>query len=273
MGKVVSEERVLTEKHPKWLDTVVPDSFFDEDLFQILLFYVFYSPCSKFCTQGRTLQHYGWKEKPWNTNRYLKDRLDHNVFQNRKKYFRCSERISELVQDIRKAELEAEFYENRDVERVAFVKVESSEYMSLFHHIRCSLAHGRLAMFPSPHNDVVFIMENGAEKGTQFEVRARLVLRKSTLLQWINIITEGPKEEENNYYREVYQAILDNNTITQKELMRELCESKYAIQKAIEFLKKSKIIEYQKRGSRCWKVEPQKASSCFKNIKVSQKCF
>ena len=40
--------------------------------------------------------------------------------------------------------------------------------------------------------DIVFVLEDGVKKGDKFQVRSRMVLRKRTLLKWIEIIEKGP---------------------------------------------------------------------------------
>ena len=164
------DDVVLTKKRPDWLNSKEIDkTLFDNDIFQIFLFYVFYSPCSKFATQGRTLQYYNWNDKPWKTNRYLKDKLNGDQFTEKGKYFRSVERMTDLHEALRKAELDGKFYSKKNIERVAFFNCENSEYMSLFHHIRCALAHGRAALFEDKeNNDTILIMENGIEKGNDF---------------------------------------------------------------------------------------------------------
>ena len=251
--KKTQENIVFTQKHPTWLDTVISNNAFDNDLFQIILFYVFYSPCPKYSTQGRTLQYYGWNDKPWKTNRYLKDKLNGDLFGEKNKYFRATSQISELPESFHKADLEEHFYEQRKTERVAFLNCESNEYISLFHHIRCALAHGRIAMFEDGKNqDIIFVMENGCEKGKDFQVKARMVLRKSTLLHWAKIITDGPQEPERDYHREVFQALLVNNRLRRKDLISMFQESEYVINKALEYLKKSHLIVYQNHGKNSW---------------------
>lgn len=194
------EQMVLTSKQPQWLDRAIPDRLCDESLYKIILFFVLFSPCKNYCTQGRTLQFYNWKEKPWTTNKYLKDKLDSGVFADKKKYFRSASKIEDLVEEVREAELEEEFYLNREIERVAFFNSEKNAYMSLFYHIRCALAHGRIAMYEDDDTkDVWYVMENGIGKDSEFQVRARMVLRRSTLLRWIDIITAGPQEPEEIY--------------------------------------------------------------------------
>lgn len=265
--KLAPYELVCFPKRPKWLDTIDVDRNCDNDLYKIILFFVIFSPCPKYCTQGRNLQFYNWKEKPWSTNKYLKDKLDSGVFTDKKRYFQCADQIVKLVEAVQKADLEDDFYLHREIERVAFTNTESSAYMSLFHHIRCALAHGRIAMFKdSDSEDTVFIMENGIDNGAYFHVKARMVLRKSTLLKWIDIITSGPKEPENTYYKEVYEALLNNKKLRIKDLTAMFEESEYAINKAISFLKQWNIISYQKHGKNSWwEVNVSNAELCFKN--------
>lgn len=266
--KEIQENLVLTEKYPDWLKGWISDEQFDKDLFQIFLFYVIFSPCPKYCTKGHTLQYYGWKEKPWSTNRYLKDKLDKNVFFERKKYFRSVGKIAELQSAFNKAELLDNFYENREVESVAFLNCESSEYISLFHHIRCSLAHGRFAVFPvSDSDDAVFVMENGVGKGNAFSVRARMILKKSTLLRWAKLISEGPQEDEKNYRVEIYKALLKNSRLRVKDLENMFNEPKTVIKKAMDFLKKNNIIEHHNHGENSWwEVKTENAKKCFEKL-------
>lgn len=173
--------------------------------------------------------------------------------------------MSELLELFHKAELEECFYEHIKTERAAFLKCENNEYMSLFHHIRCALAHGRIAMFEdSKNHDIIFVMENGSDKGKDFQVKARMVLRKSTLLRWAKIITDGPQEPEKDYHREVFQALLENNRLRRKDLVSMFQESEYAIDKALEYLKKSNLIVHQNHGKNSWwDVYANNAEKCF----------
>lgn len=75
-----------------------------------------------------------------------------------------------------------------------------------------------------------------------------MVLRKSTLLRWRKIITDGPQEPENDYRREVFQALLENNHLSRKDLISMFRESEYVIDKTLAYLKKSHLIVYQNHG-------------------------
>ena len=50
--KLSREDLVISPKHPKWLDTIVADRHCDNDLYKIILFFVIFSPCPKYSTQG-----------------------------------------------------------------------------------------------------------------------------------------------------------------------------------------------------------------------------
>ena len=55
--------------------------------------------------------------------------------------------------------------------------------------LRNALAHGRLAMYPlGDETDIVFALEDGIKRNGEFQVRSRMILKKSTLLKWIDII-------------------------------------------------------------------------------------
>lgn len=192
-------QRVFTELHPKWLDDEVEKECFDEDFRRIILFYVFFSPCAKYSTQGRTLKYYGWKEKPWTPNQYLKEKLSKNIFGEKEKNFRHAQRLEKFKKDLAELSLEDDFYQNLETERVAMMSIggEGAAYMNLFAHIRCALAHGRVAVYKDKQSSDYFLaMENGKGKKGKFQVRARMVLRKKTLLNWIDIIQTGPDKEE-----------------------------------------------------------------------------
>ena len=67
--------------------------------------------------------------------------------------------------------------------------------MSVFYHLRNAFAHGRLNMV-DVDGECVFLFEDIQEnkKKGEIKVTARMILRKSTLLKWIEIIENGEKE-------------------------------------------------------------------------------
>lgn len=68
--------------------------------------------------------------------------------------------------------------------------------MSVFYHIRNAFAHGRFD-FRILNNEKYYIMEDAYK---DLKVSARMILKKQTLLNWIDIIEGGEKihKEINN---------------------------------------------------------------------------
>ena len=65
----------FTERNPKCLQWIALEEFNDNDLFRIVIFFVFHSPCDGLSVLGKTLQEYGWSNplgKPFYLNKQLK---------------------------------------------------------------------------------------------------------------------------------------------------------------------------------------------------------
>ena len=66
---------------------------------------------------------------------------------------------------------------------------KDNQLVSVFSHIRNSLAHGRFNIIDF-NSETFFILE---DSGTKNRVSARMILKKSTLLKWIEAIEGGEK--------------------------------------------------------------------------------
>lgn len=92
----------------------------------------------------------------------------------------------------RKASLSKGFHKNRKYELIAVYKGRYNEFLCICYHIRNAFAHGRLTMYGCDDSrDVMFVLEDGVKKQNIFQVRSRMVLRKSTLKKWMEIIKSG----------------------------------------------------------------------------------
>lgn len=199
--KAKSTTGVFSARHPQWLDEFVPDTYEDYDLFQIILFFVFHSPCSTQSHQRKSLIDYGWGKNCWIDPAYLENKLNAIIWGGESPHFFVADKKADFAKIIDGKGFDPDFHENRSDQRIALVKAANQHrYMSLFHHIRNSLAHGRLAMYPSSDgSDVIFVMEDGSDIGKKcddkFEVTARIVLLKSVLLRIAQCIKNGPQDE------------------------------------------------------------------------------
>ena len=65
---------VYTEDTPVWLSWIAPEEFNDADLFRIVVFYVFHSPCEGLSSQHKPVTEYNWNN-PWGKPEYLNKKL------------------------------------------------------------------------------------------------------------------------------------------------------------------------------------------------------
>lgn len=246
------EYGIITSVHPDWLNALVPQEYEDDDLYEIIKFYVIYSPCFGQSAKGISLQERGWKPKPWNSSKYLKDRLDLAVFNGKERRIKMVDSKLEMLTKITSLDLDGDFFNHRNIQRALFVKSNnkgcSNEYMSLFYHIRNSLAHGRLSMYPAKNEDITFVMEDGNNVGKDtddsFEVSARIIINKSSLLKIIEILKKPPVE--NDYSEDIINAII-NGFCTKEKIMKELEIDDYTYNKFVQALRINGKIKFERK--------------------------
>lgn len=106
--------------------------------------------------------------------------------------FVVTHRVDEMKAACEKASLKKNFHKSRSQERIVIFKGRYNEFLSICYHIRNAFAHGRLAMYGCENGkDVVFALEDGVKKNGEFQVRSRMILKKSTLIRWMNILKSG----------------------------------------------------------------------------------
>lgn len=64
----------ISDRNPSWIRWIAPEHFNNQDLFRIVIFFVFHSPCSNLSSMGKTLIEYGWNT-PWRKPYYLNKQL------------------------------------------------------------------------------------------------------------------------------------------------------------------------------------------------------
>lgn len=186
---------VYTEQNAEWLQQIAPERFNDEELFKIVIFFVFHSPCTGLSARGRSLSDYGWDtpwKKPFKLNLQLKQ-----AAANYELLF-SAEKYEKMESALAKADLKENFPSNLGKERICVHNSKKNQFMSVFYHIRNSMAHGRLNMV-DVDGECVFIFEDAYRKNDRFRVSARMILRKRTLLNWIELIENGPREYQKNH--------------------------------------------------------------------------
>ena len=181
----------ISSINPGWIKKRVPDSYADNDLRDLIMFYVINTPCTDLSSSSIGLCEYGWSKDIWK-NEKLKKILFHVAGIERDSSFVVACKADRMKDACEKALLKKNFHKNRNQERIVIFKGRYNEFLSICYHIRNSFAHGRLAMYDYENGkDIVFALEDGVKKNGEFQVRSRMVLKKSTLLKWMNILKAG----------------------------------------------------------------------------------
>ena len=180
---------VIASLTPGWIKKRVPDNYADDVLKDLIMFYVINTPCDDLSSSGIKLTEYGWGKDVWKNDR-LKNYLFSIAGLERNSSF--ASKTDEMKAICEKTSLKKDFHKNRGKERIAIYKGRYNEFLSICYHIRNAFAHGRLAMYGYKNgSDIVFALEDGVKKKGKFEVRSRMILKKSTLKKWMEILKSG----------------------------------------------------------------------------------
>ena len=186
--------KVFTDENPAWLQWIAPERFNSEELYRIVTFFVFQSPCPGLSARGRTLQEYGWT-RPWAKPYYLNRQMKQSSSNYELLY--SASAYDKMSEALKKADLYENFPNDYSRERICIYDAKKNQFMSVFYHLRNAFAHCRLNML-DVDGECVFILEDVAPGRGQKKVSARMILRRSTLLNWIDLIEGGEKEYVRN---------------------------------------------------------------------------
>ena len=161
-----------------------------KDIIRIITFFVFHSPCAGTSAQGKSLAEYGW-HTPWKKPYYLNKQLKQTAT-NQNLLFSAS-KYEILERTLSEHDCDEHFPPDNKMEAAFFYldgKKDKSQFLCLFRHIRNAVAHGRVRIINAGKN-TAFVFEDVNPKN---KISARIILRKSTLLKWIDMIEAGEKE-------------------------------------------------------------------------------
>lgn len=177
--------------NPGWIKKRVPDNYADDDLRDLIVFYVINTPCTDLSSSSIGLSEYGWSKDIWKNDKLKKCLFDIAQIE-RNSSIAVAHRADEMKAVCEKTSLKKNFHKSRNRERIAIYKGRYNEFLSICYHIRNAFAHGRLAMYDfEDGKDIIFALEDGVKKNGEFEVRSRMILKKSTLTKWMQILKSG----------------------------------------------------------------------------------
>lgn len=178
--------KVAAKDNYNWINYKSYDSLNNEDFWKIITFYIFHTPCKGLSAQGKLLKDYGWN-KPWKKPYKLNFQLK-QASTNFKLLFSAKTR-SNMSEALEKSNMLDDFPSNVLTERICIHDNKKNQFISVFYHVRNAFAHGRFSII-NKNGEEIFILEDQYQQ----IITARMILRKKTLLNWINIIESGEKE-------------------------------------------------------------------------------
>lgn len=176
---------------PNWL-TPLPNNFFtDKKFIRIIQFFVINTPCKTLSVRCKTLEDYGW-HSPWKKPYKLNEQL--KAVSSSDKLIYSADTYDKISVELAKCGLDMNFPNIYSAETVCIYNNTGNQFISVFYHIRNSLAHGRYVLSKIENSkDWIFCMEDVQGQGNLVKVSARMVLRLSTLTKWIEIIEGGER--------------------------------------------------------------------------------
>ena len=185
----------VAEGKPNWVDKESIKMFEDEEFKKIINFYVFFNPCKSLSVRAEFSPFYNW-DTPWRKPFKLNEQLK-KASSNYKLLF-SAENYESIGSALEKAGLKEGFPQDISEEKVCFYNSQRNQFMSVFYHIRNSFAHSRFTIRDNNGNQIFIFEDVGGKMKTKLS--ARMILKKSTLLKWIEIIEGGEKsfEEQNS---------------------------------------------------------------------------
>ena len=172
-------------------DSLTKEILNSSEFQRIFFFFTIYTPCTDLSYRGKSLESYGWNNQSELKKILLKDKTIELY---------SARNYKSMKEELQKADLQDFPPKSISAEKICIYINRSNQLMSIFSHIRNSFAHGRFNITDF-NGEQFYIFEDVAEQKNPHitKISARLILRTSTLLKWIQIIEGGRK----SYKKEV----------------------------------------------------------------------
>ena len=187
---------VSVEPDAKWVNDGIDLENSMRLLGPLFKFYVLECPVAGLSSKRKSLESYGWTQ-PWKNPQYLNRKLK-DESSNPNLYW-SAKRYGDMESQLNASGLGFSGLDMDKLREVAvFYDSKKNQTLSLFAHLRNSIAHGRFTVikvkreFWFVFEDVKTSQGKGGKSGPS-RLTARIVLKNSTLLKWTKLIKAGPK--------------------------------------------------------------------------------
>lgn len=251
----------LVSFNPGWISNK-DNLLINDNLNKIFNFYLFSTPCLKTSSSGVTMQNRGWSNNVWKTNS-LRNYLLNIANLNSESYIKVK-KLDDMTNALARIRLNNNFQSHRDSNKICFLSKGNSEFLDIFFYIRCAFAHGRFQIYANTAGESTYVLEAIKKKKTSdtYSLRARMILKESTLIEWADIIMGGDDslveatERQHTLLRKEIVNIISNKTkrISKQDIVKSLCVFEVAeIKQQINVLRDRNQIKYNNR-SKSWEI-------------------
>lgn len=166
-------------------------SIYTVEFIKIIDFYLIHCPVENLSDQRVSLLDYHWSS-PWKKPYYLNKQLK-QIASNPNLLYSCAT-LGKMEENLRDLNLLIGFPEKNKLYEIAvYYDNKKNQFMSLFSHIRNSIAHGRFKIIKDDHK-TYYLLEDGIYRKDRYYISSRIILLEDTLLKWIQLITNGEKK-------------------------------------------------------------------------------
>lgn len=189
---------VYVEESPAWVHAGLSDKDIAKAIAPLLRFYVVNSPVEGLSARCKALSEYGW-DKPWKKPQKLNQKIKDDSTNNQ--LYWSGKSMNEMKGCLVSAGLFdcASMKSQTFIETAAFYDNKKNQTLSLFYHIRNALAHGRFAVLRG-NKGMWFAFEDVQKNSKKspwekcVRLSARMLLKNSTLINWMRLIQKGPTD-------------------------------------------------------------------------------
>ena len=193
-AKVLKNDESVESK-PSWVTDSVEKYRKTEEFEEIYDFYKIHTLHDSSSARGKKFKDYNW-----NNSKLLQEAIFHKL-KLEGHFFYSNKGYTGMPEGLIKLGLDSGNWYKGMIEKVCFSRTRpNGELNGLLVHLRNSFAHERFQITEyKENNDWIFIFEDIGENKTtkKIEISSRMILKKSTLQKWMNIIKHGEDDYKN----------------------------------------------------------------------------
>lgn len=229
---------------------------FSKELTKIINFYVFGTPCEFTSSSGQTIRDRKWDKNTWK-NPDLRTYLLSRAELLKGVTYAKATKLDEMTALATTVGLSGNFQNNRGRNRIVFYDDKKTvNILAIFYYIRCSFAHGRFQIYNNNTGENIYVLEaiSKSRGKSDYIVKARMILKESTLILWANTIMGGEnafaeerKSMEKQVQNYILEAIRNAPSLTKPKIVESVAYDDTIVYKQFKVLVSNGRISYDNR--------------------------